>query len=460
MSLEPENQIVEPPVPESVVLRWALIGLGLNVLAVCFNLLAVKTEEINIVQRIGAAFMLAGVFISGCSLSLRPQWYLPWFLASASAIAATFALPAIWGSIPLLTHGLALVTAVIGIIMAASGKLRIVLLSGLIGFHYTGIELAILSPPPSPWIVFQLWQRGMTWWFDSIYVNNAYQFYAPDPGPANQLWFCFEYRKESGASGEPKTVSEQIASQLGMDELQPRYHRWVKLPTRPQDIRDPLGVSYYRRLAITEYAHQGASSNYNTFPTERDDILARRMGRYKSIPIHTQMSYPTSQFRPPNDLVRMMILPSYAEHLAHKYAKPPEGSEPGLVLHSIRFYRVLHEIVSVEKFGRGIKIPREKDKPYDFDSDEIDRFHPQQPYDPATYYPYFIGEYLPDGRLKNPLDPMLYWVIPIEQKIESRRDGHTASFKDKDYYDHYNDYLREHAGSDHREAELQTIQKK
>ena len=69
-------------------------------------------------------------------------------------------------------------------------------------------------------------------------MNNAYQFYSPDPGPASEVWACIEF----GPPGEAKE---------GERKVQP-VHRWMKVPKRPQHWRDPLGQTYYRRLALTE----------------------------------------------------------------------------------------------------------------------------------------------------------------------------------------------------------------
>jgi hypothetical protein len=35
------------------------------------------------------------------------------------------------------------------------------------------------------------------------------------------------------------------------------------------------------------------------------------------------------------------------------------------------------------------------------------------PHDPIFYVPYFEGQYDPEGRLMDPSDPLLYWIVPI-----------------------------------------------
>jgi len=58
------------------------------------------------------------------------------------------------------------------------------------------------------------------------------------------------------------------------------------------------------------------------------------------------------------------------------------------------------------------------------------------PYAPWTYLPFFVGDYDPNGKLLDPLDPMLYWIVPI---IREPLPG--GKFK-------VNNYMQLHAGSD------------
>ena len=58
------------------------------------------------------------------------------------------------------------------------------------------------------------------------------------------------------------------------------------------------------------------------------------------------------------------------------------------------------------------------------------------PYHPTTYKPFFLGEFDRDGKLVNPQDPMLYWLVPIVSKPP------TPGTDDKNYID----YMSKHAG--------------
>ena len=47
-----------------------------------------------------------------------------------------------------------------------------------------GLANAITSPPATPWLTTQTWVRLFRPHLEFCYVNNAYQFYSPQPGPA------------------------------------------------------------------------------------------------------------------------------------------------------------------------------------------------------------------------------------------------------------------------------------
>ena len=76
------------------------------------------------------------------------------------------------------------------------------ILAGM-AFHFAGILSAITSPPPTPPVTDQYWRRVAREYLMFAYMNNAYQFYSPDPGPACELWVCFEY--DTG-NADPKLI--------------------------------------------------------------------------------------------------------------------------------------------------------------------------------------------------------------------------------------------------------------
>jgi hypothetical protein len=69
----------------------------------------------------------------------------------------------------------------------------------------------------------------------------------------------------------------------------------------------------------------------------------------------------------------------------------------------------------------------------------------RDPYNASLYLPFYQGEYDKNGKLKDPTDPMLFWLVPIVQyqhpDWESREEYKKRGF---DYY--FRDYVSRHAG--------------
>src|SRR5262249_16204058 len=62
--------------------------------------------------------------------------------------------------------------------------------SFLILLHFGGLVVASLSVPPNiPNLVTHLNKRIYRPYLETVYLTNAYHFYAPEPGPATYLWF-------------------------------------------------------------------------------------------------------------------------------------------------------------------------------------------------------------------------------------------------------------------------------
>jgi hypothetical protein len=267
-----------------------------------------------------------------------------------------------------------------------------VALTVLVLFHFGGIVTAVTHPNPTPWLTEQVWGRVYRPYLQFCYLNNAYHFYSPEPGPASQLWFEISY-SDGG-------------------------HRWVKVPRRPQDVADPLSVEYYRLLSITE------ATNLPTPPLmlgPGEFKAAARRRQQAGIPFDPETP-DAAQYQQPIDHVRKFILPSYARYAARVYAK--EGAE----VTGVRIYRVTHIILLPTHFADGIS-----------------------PYDPTTYRPYYQGKFDKDGNLLDPLDPMLYWLVPILQQPKPTVTVMPNRGLKAGEYD-VKDYVKVHAGSDHEEG--------
>ena len=72
-----------------------------------------------------------------------------------------------------------------------------------------------------------------------MYLNNAYHFYSPDPGPATYVWFRIFY----------------VTNEIDPESNQPKLAgHWVKVP----DVKDDgthgyrVSLEYQRHLSLTE----------------------------------------------------------------------------------------------------------------------------------------------------------------------------------------------------------------
>jgi hypothetical protein len=236
-----------------------------------------------------------------------------------------------------------------------------------------------------------------------LYMRNAYHFYSPEPGPASLLVCLLQYElDEADANGRPKTV-----------------HEWVMLPRRDEHMKDPLAQTYCRRLSITEMVSAAMPGMATGTNFEKLDVYQRRQragivaagGAKEPIPLVTTLDESADlQYRVPQSHITRYLLPSYAAHLADEF------SGPGRKVASVKIYRFEHRITPTAEFARG-----------------------RNPFHPTTYRPYYYGEFDATGKLLNPQDEMLYWLIPVAPK----RGG--ASPADPDKRD-YTDYLSKHAG--------------
>lgn len=495
-SSEPGSQVAPPLGSERKVLFVATIGIGLATLAAVTG--AVLPDDVKSgswVPPFRAIFSLLGMLIAGAAVTLRPKWFGSWLLASAAALAAGCGIPVSWYTISFAAFVFSVVAALGAVLAALPWSWRIAVVGALPVIHFTGILSAVLSPPPSPQMVNQTWTVVFRPYLQFVYLNNAYQFYSPDPGPASEVWFCIEYETrvddkvqlealQYNERGEPiknprgelvytPMVDEndeprgaQVYDSLGNfifvpeedrfgndstramfdEDLQPRYlktYKWLKLPRRPRDRKDPLFQTYYRRLSLSENVSQ--TTPFSALPLNVQlDLRQRRLTqtpeanlapRDKQIPLNENEWTIDVQYRLPNDQIQDIYLPSYVRHVARSY------QEPERKIAAIKVYRVLHMIVRIDLFV-GLEVGGKR--------------RPWSAFDPATYLPYFVGEFDANGKLLNPSDPLLYWLIPISRRTDLSAKEYTTSLKKmRDYKRLYIDYVSAHAGSNHMVGELE-----
>jgi hypothetical protein len=352
MAIEERDGTSQPLVGRALV-----IGLAVAVVATGLGF-AVQDKPDNTVAVVSAIIGVVAMLIAGYAVAHRPKETIRLLIAAATALLAGFATNPAWDSIRLMQWVMAGTAAASAIIVLLPQTLQRVAFSVLVLYHFAGICSAITSPPPQPWLTGQLWTRVFRPHLEFAYMNNAYQFYSPQPGPAQILWFCI-----TGTDG---------------------VSRWFRMPIKGEML-DPLAIEYFRRLSLTERANQNSGAR----PT--DDMRLARLALEADFPFHPDMLREL-QFRAPNEMGRH-ILHGYAEHVAKVLGTGRKDTDGQPVpVHDIKIYLTQHEMLT-----------------------QIDFQQRKDPYAPETYRPYFVGQFDAEGNvLMNDFDrSMLYWVVPI-----------------------------------------------
>ncbi|MCS6850406.1 MAG: hypothetical protein NZ700_04470 [Gemmataceae bacterium] len=390
---------------------WPALLLGLSAGAVAFVLGAVVGAWY--LPKVGL-FLLALVS-AGVGVWIRPRAPEILAVAALTALLVYWAMDfetsrpetaLLWDSAQLVVGVMAAVAAVACLLVLVPRAAARAVVSVLVLLHFGGILTAVFSvptpggDPPAAWLPNELWLRFYRPYLQFVYLNNAYHFYSPEPGPATLLWARVEYTDGSS--------------------------RWIKVPS-PADLdKDPLGQQYYRRLALTETLN----STYPT-PVVPDAIRHQRVTAGQQfprgpIPLHPYFS-DTIQYKVPTEIARRTIA-SYARHIARH---SPHPHDPELPVVGVKMYRVVHNMMRPAEFLRP-------------DVDPLAKF---------LFVPYYLGEFDADGNLKDPNDPLLYWMIPIVPRyslpptelrpfqVQVLPDPRKAPIVGAD------DYLTRHAGS-------------
>jgi len=481
------NELEPPPLLDEKK-AWPLscIGAGLGALAVLLGLASPSNGEAILIVPIRVFLSTIGLLLAGSVLSMwyrKPQF---WLLTAITCVACGFGFPLEWDTFRLVAFVLGGVSILGAIMIAVTRPWRFGIVSVLVLFHFIGIFSAVTNPSPSPFLTGQLWTMVWRPYLHFIYLNNAYQFYSPDPGPASQVWFCIKYepRKDDpvmmeelqrspdgeairdaggdivyklmvNANDEP--IGEPIMNAAGEPIFKPekdskgnpfkrplydadnnprflREARWVKIPSRERDFKDPLGQAYYRRLSLTEYvAH---STPITALPKDYRETLEKRRNSFAAIPLSPlfDLSY---QCRVPDPNIRLFLLPAYVRRMAE------ENQRPDRKIASILVYVVMHSITDPDAFIGPL-----------IDGQRI----PKRLNEPTTLLPYFMGEFATDGDLLSKNDPMLYWLVPIfrnpaanpKEFINLPRHLTLAEYKK-----YFLDNVAIHAGSQHMEEKHQ-----
>jgi hypothetical protein len=276
----------------------------------------------------------------------------------------------------------------------------------LVLVHFGGILTAVFSVAPgqSPacWLTNALWTVFYRPYLQFVYLNNAYHFYSPEPGPPTLLWFRLQYADGS--------------------------YRWVKLPN-PEDF--PTRLEYQRRLAMTESTNQ-------LFPTPGSPqfdnlLLARNLASNRlpvAIPLHPLWAA-SAQYRPSNMYSQKMTA-AYARHVANAPEYRNEN-DPTQKVVNVQVFRVIHNMLTPKDVADGVS-----------------------PVDESLYTPYYLGRFNPQGELVNAKgerldrehpeveDPFLYWMIPIFKVPKDPLADPTKPYSPKGWV--VKDYLSVFAG--------------
>lgn len=387
-----------PPYSPSSVRKAGFSGVAMIGVAAALGLVATGMGESasSILSPIRLFLVFTGAIVAGAALSMRPDLWWSWGLGFAASVLAVAGLPDTWDSFQLLFRAIAGV--------AAAGTLFCLLPSGwrhvgctvLLLYHFSGIFFATTAPPTSPWLTDQMFRRIYNPYLQFVYLRNAYHFYSPEPGPASVMVFFL--KTETGV--DPGTETKQYQTQ------------WIPLPTRPANVRDPMGLEYYRMLSLNEQLARGSHSLVmGADDFEKTEMKMRRTVRSKVIPFHPVEPI-VLQYKLPNPEVVRYLLPSYASHIILENTPDKETAAKT----TVKVYRLEHRDLLPSQLAKG-----------------------QNPYHPGTYRPFFLGEFDVYGNLVNPQEELLYWMIPIIPRVPAPNDP------DDPYKKDYLDYLSVHA---------------
>jgi hypothetical protein len=297
-----------------------------------------------------------------------------------------------WDSAALLFRVGTILAGVGAIVVLLSSVGRRIVISLVILFHFGGILTAVTAVDPAPWVVMQIWTTVYRPYLYFMWLNNAYHFYSPEPGPANLMWFCIEY--------EP-------------DEDGTKYFRWVLVPdldeqgqpVDPDGSRVRFGTEYTRRLSLAEYSGTGTTPRLDIYELFQKRLIAGQSeGIYPPSPSEVPFE---KQYREPSAVAKNWIQ-SYVRHVAHSYHHQRKPEKPVI---GVKFYRVIHQILVPGQLQEG-----------------------RDPNHPSTYSPFYYGEFDKDGNMKKDCeesyvdpntslyrserrDPFLYWLIPTKYLV-------------------------------------------
>ncbi len=325
-----------------------------------------RWEEISVMMTLTATVLL----LCSWSLYLGPERADNW-----DTMRSFFAMVAL---VPMIAAPLVVVPL----------NVRRAVISGLVVLHFGGICTAVMANPPSAWIVIQVWGRFYRPYLEFMYLNNAYHFYSPEPGPAHQVWFRIYYENPDAKSKEKKM-----------------YARWYLIPKMDSD-----GFQGYKtNLTFHRYLAQCQNTVLGTIgSTPSPAELVRRFpgisvpGVSPDYAMINGVRVPGNarQFQRPDAKVKRLY-----SSMARFACRLPCPGHPELKAKKVRIYRVSHAIPSPDTFHFFTRY----------------KGGSRDPQDPIYYFPYYMGEFDCEGNLlPSSNDGFLYWLLPNARESEDR----------------------------------------
>jgi hypothetical protein len=326
-----------------------------------------------------------------------------------------------WDSAALLFRVGTVVAAIGAIVVLLPSAGRRIVISLVILFHFGGILTAVTSVEPSPWVVQRIWTTVYRPYLYFMWLNNAYHFYSPEPGPANLMWFCIEYEPDPDGTKNFRWVLVPDLDEQG--------------PVNPDGSRVRFGTEYTRRLSLAEYSGTGSAIRWDLYELLQQRLIA---GQNEGIPPRLPSEVPfEKQYREPSDAAKNWVQ-SYVRHVAHTY---PHEKKPEKPVVGVKFYRVIHQILLPGQIQEG-----------------------RDPNHLSTYWPFYYGEFDKDGNMKKEceeryVDPntglyrkerhdhFLYWLIPTDYLVQHAQ-GPNFKTSDANFLDRRKERLGAQEGED------------
>jgi len=354
------NLLQKPTYWVATSITLALLALGLNSLFPYLVTLRVNLLVFGFILAL-AAFSIA------CSQRLHDETSngtlsLTTFGLSLALFIITNSMDPSWDSLILAGSVFTAVSLFLGIFVLLPLLAKKTTAICFVLFHFASIITAVTSiePPnaPASWLATNLWAYYFRHYLTFSYLNNAYHFYSPEPGPPSLLWSKIQYKDGT--------------------------FRWFKIPNRTES---PIQMHYQRMLSVTESTNVASSQS----PDNWEEKLQRRnlaglANQPQITPLNRSMSQ-SFMFKEPADYSKRMLA-SYALYLTKKFAHPAD--KPSINIDNIKIYRVTHSIITPTDMSRG-----------------------ENALDPTLYYPYFMGSFDKNGNLIDPNDAFLYFLLPI-----------------------------------------------